>query len=101
MANTKKRTTTKATPPEYPLLYVEWEDHSGAEGWSPLTETIAGNDDTYLCQSVGWLLAENSKRITIAASISPANLNKPRTDVGGQMTIAKSLITKRVTLRKP
>jgi hypothetical protein len=88
--------TKKAyTAPPYPLLFVEWEDHAGSDGWTALDDAIRSNDDSTLCQTVGWLIAENRERITVASSIGPANDVKPKPDCAGQMTIAKALIKTR------
>lgn len=92
---TKKATRTVTTPPPYPLVYVEWEDHAGTDGWMPIDDVIRANGDSCLCYSVGWLIAENKERITIAASIGTSTDVKPKADCAGQMIIAKALIKSR------
>ena len=81
--------------PAYELWYVEWEDHAGSDGWTSLTEATTDNDQSCLCSSVGWLIAENAERITIVSSIGSSSESKPKPDCAGRMTIAKALIKAR------
>jgi hypothetical protein len=85
--------------PQFKLVMVEWEDHAGSDGWCSLHDAQASNDDGMLCVSVGFLIAESKKRITIAASIGCPSPVKPEPDVAGQMTIARALIKKITTVR--
>ncbi len=71
---------------KYPLEYIEWVDHHATGGW---TEEGDLDHAPTLCKSIGWLLKEDNKAVTLAASISP-----PRT-VGNTQYILKNCILKR------
>ena len=70
------------------LLYLEWDDSaSNINGvWKHLS---ALNNQSAQCRSVGFLLFEDHRCVTIACSVSDTD------DVTGNMTIPKSAITKR------
>ena len=77
----------------FQLVVVEWEDHSGTDGWMPIDEVARLNDHAYTARTVGWLIAEGKQRITLAASITAADdPDKPGRDVAGHMTINRKLI---------
>src|SRR5687767_12002579 len=76
----------------FPLVYVEWVDHSGSEGWRPIAQLKADNEIEYAVQSIGWLIAESSKRVTIAATLTIPNEDKSERDASGYMTIDRKLI---------
>lgn len=79
---------------KYPLVYVEWEDHSSDGGhWQSGDEV---NDTVFVCASVGWLYKETDKKIVLIASA----VLQDGGDVGDVRHIVKSCITKQVTLRK-
>jgi hypothetical protein len=49
------------------LVEVIWEDHcTERPGWHPMEEV---NNEPALCKSVGYILAENKKYITLAPTM--------------------------------
>ncbi len=72
-------------------IYVKWVDsHSTAEGtWH--TKGQINNDPAY-AETIGWVLKESKRSITLVSSISPE-------EFGGDMTIPKGAILKRKKIR--
>lgn len=86
-----------ANVPRFRLVYVEWQDHSGADGWMPLT--AARRDESFTACTIGWLIGETPQRVTLAASITAVCEQKLEPDVAGHMTIHRALITKMRTVK--
>jgi hypothetical protein len=65
----KHRKVKSAIP--YRLVHVLWEDHAGAasDSWRPCDEIAKDVDQPYLVESVGWLVAENKRRIVVVPNI--------------------------------
>lgn len=60
----------QAIRPE-PLVYVEWVDSIGAQGWhSPDSDLLPA-----LIQSVGWLTAESPEHITLTGHIQTGQIH--------------------------
>jgi hypothetical protein len=72
--------------------YIEWWDHTshGQVGWKS-KEDMDGLD-VALCKSVGFVLKENKKSITLVASLADD-------DMDGEVCIIKSCIKTRERLR--
>jgi hypothetical protein len=79
----------KTSFPKFRLVYVEWEDHAGQDGWMPLSE--ARRASVHPCASIGWLIGENETHIMLAASFT-LDEDRPEPDVAGHMTINRKLI---------
>lgn len=75
------------------IVYIEWTDSVSVGGnvWTSM-ESI-DNIQLHTCYSVGFLLKEDDKSITIAGHMGG-------TQVSGDLTIPKVSITKRKFLRK-
>ena len=76
------------------LLYVEWDDASSHDNTWAQRGMYESHNEPDGCQSVGWLIAENDKAITLCASRSTQN-----NQLCGDMIIPKSAIRKRRILR--
>ena len=76
------------------LFYIEWEDPASAHsGWFELIDEEINKLVPAEVKSVGWIIKENKKYIVVASSlIEKDNIG------GGDTTILKSLITKKVKL---
>ena len=75
-----------------PLIYVEWDDHHANGSWQE------GIDHTpALCCSVGWIVKEDKKAVTIAGSIHTGQ----DAQLGNTQYILKSCIRKRKIVRRP
>lgn len=64
----------------YPLVRVIWIDASGSDndhGWQDLDDLLREPDRAYVCESVGWLVADgkNVKKIV-------SNMSVPDADIG-------------------
>jgi hypothetical protein len=71
----------------YGRVRVTWHDSAGPEEyWGQLDELL---HDPSTIESVGWLIHENKKAITIASSISNSGC------AGGVVTIPKCAIVER------
>jgi len=68
-----------------PLLYVEWDDHHANASWQEKVDHSPAH-----CVSVGWLIQEDKKAITIAG-----NRCIETSTVGNTQYILKSDITYR------
>ena len=73
------------------IVYVEWVDSSSLRGvWHGVSEIIESGD--VICRSVGYLVHEDDKALTIAA-------HKGTSDFAGEMRIPKGCIRKRKLIR--
>lgn len=75
---------------KYPLVYIEWDDHHSNDGWQAEADV---KHSPAPCRSVGWLYKEDEKGVTIVGSVND-------TDVGNNLYIVRSCITKYKVLRK-
>lgn len=78
------------------LVLVEWHDaHSCSEGgaWSPTESVLESAADPTTCYSVGFVLKQNARQLTLVAHLSPAEL-------GGDITIPTGMITAHTVLAK-
>lgn len=73
---------------KYPLLLVQWEDHSEDPRWQTVTE-VSGHEPI-ICTTIGWLVSENRKTIKLCNSIIEAD-----DTVGGTSMILKKNIVSR------
>lgn len=76
------------------LLYVEWDDACSHDNRWQHRKTYEATNSPDHVQSVGWLIAEDAKAITLCASRSTVN-----DQLSGDVTIPKSAIRKRRILR--
>ena len=86
----------KKQRPKYPAIgkiqKIDWDDHcSAGTGWFDKSEA---RDQALKCESVGWVVKENTKIVTLAQ-----NKNSNTDIVADLIVIVKSCITKRKTLR--
>jgi hypothetical protein len=51
-----------------PLVYVEWVDSSGHDGWAPRNE-LADQPRPSTCRTAGIVVAENDQALTIVQSV--------------------------------
>jgi hypothetical protein len=51
-----------------PLVYVEWVDSSGLDGWAP-RNALADHSRPSTCRTAGIVVAENDQALTIAQSV--------------------------------
>ncbi len=77
---------------KYPVVYVEWIDHSAEGGWSHEDDEVADNT---LCGSVGWLFRETDSCIVLISSLC-----EDTRQVGNKQIISKKLIHATRILRK-
>lgn len=85
------------TKSKYPLVEVEWDDHSNYAGWKDIDDVK--DLPTPSVASVGYLIYEDKKRIILGASIY---VNEELEDYQNcqTMIILKGTVTKRKILRK-
>jgi len=74
------------------LLLVDWVDSSSSCCWASF-EQLQERDTPIMVQTIGWLISENSKVLTLASSIT----DNDRAD--GDMTIPKSSIRRRKNIK--
>lgn len=80
----------------YPVVYVEWVDHSAQGGWMSVEEENPNEvDDDDICSSVGWLYKDGKERIILISSMT-----EDGGQVGNKQFISKKLI-KKVQYIKP
>lgn len=72
-------------------VYIEWIDSTGPAGWQ-LKDSV--DNETDLCRTIGFLVTEDSKAVTISASESEHAVHGP-------LTIPKFAIRKRRVIRLP
>tara|TARA_R110000765_G_scaffold113476_1_gene205838 strand:+ start:209 stop:451 length:243 start_codon:yes stop_codon:yes gene_type:complete len=72
-------------------IYLQWTDSTGMHGWSTLPDDF----DLMLITSIGVLVSENNKSITIASSKD--DQENPKYD--GMICIPKHAIVKRKFLK--
>ncbi len=71
-------------------IWVEWVDSAGSNGWQNPTEL---HDDLMHCQTLGWLVKETPKQITVA--LNGVFDGTSRLPFGEFITIPKCSIVKR------
>lgn len=75
------------------LILVRWEDAiTPTDGWTDITELKSELAD---CVSVGFLVEENDKTITIVSHISG---DEERTDIDGSLVLDKTWVKQRQDL---
>jgi len=74
--------------PKRKLVMVEWVDSHGSEGWCAL-DRLAENNQILNCKSVGWVIAESKKAITICPHLSGDDDENVRTCGRGELTIPR------------
>lgn len=72
------------------LFYIQWVDSSSSAGTWTMKEHLDGK--LGICETVGWLVKESKKTITVVSSIAPH-------EYGGDMTIPKVAIVKRKRIK--
>lgn len=77
----------------YPLVYCEWEDHHADSGWKAMDVV---DHTPVLCSSIGWLIKEDDKAITLAANLASGL----ESGIGNTQFILKICLKKRKQLRK-
>lgn len=75
---------------KYPLLIVEWEDHSEEPAWQSAIDV--GKSKEVICTTIGWLVHENRKTIKLCSSVIVDDLDDT---VGGTSLILKKNIVSR------
>ena len=76
------------------LYYIEWQDPASEhQGWFDLTDEEIDKLLPGEVKSVGWIIKENDKFIVIISSL----IEKDEIG-GGDTTILKSLITKKIPI---
>lgn len=75
-----------------PLIYVEWDDHHASGAWREGVEHAPSK-----CASVGWLIKEDRKAISLVSSVS---LDHDSNTTGNSQYILKNCITKRKLVRR-
>lgn len=84
-------TTKKAVKHHYPIEYVEWDDHYSVDAWTEIAE----HDNTAMkVISVGYLIKEDKKAITLALNIGDGGKT-----VSCAMIIIKAQIIKRQRMK--
>lgn len=89
----RRKHKTRPIPLEqwYHLVLIHWVDSSSRRGvWNPIEELQQGAVNL-ACVSVGFVLHEDTKNITLAAHITPQQ-------AGGDLTIPQCAITRRQTI---
>lgn len=69
---------------KFPFVLVEWVDSSRSDCWTPIDQF---NPKVSKCMSVGWIIEQTKKRLSIAPHLGPGQSC-------GTMTIPKVAITK-------
>lgn len=84
---------------DFPLVLIEWEDSSASSGsWAEISGDLQV-DAPLICNSVGWLISDGERCVTIVPNIADASEElDARLQGCGPMTIPKSCILKQVTL---
>ena len=50
-------------------VHVRWVDSGRSDGWESVEDSLKSTeDDSMLCESLGWLLAETDRYVLIAGS---------------------------------
>jgi hypothetical protein len=76
-----------------PLVYVEWVDSSGHDGWAPRND-LADHARPSTCRTVGLVVLENDQALTIAQTLDDTHGN-----FNAAMTIPKFAIITREALK--
>ena len=83
------------------LVYIEWIDAHGVEpNWEWMEELIAKVHEVVVAKSVGWLIKETKKQVTILPHMVEAAPGT-RAQGCGEMTIPRANIQRLVTLSVP
>ncbi len=77
---------------DFELVLVEWEDSQYVSGW----HTEEPCKEPLLCNSVGWLVYDGDKVVTIAAHIT----DEETPQRSGEMTIPKGAIVRLVVIKE-
>lgn len=72
---------------KYPIVYIEWDDSFTTTSWGDLEEVQ--KIERAKCLSVGFLVSETKKEITLAQSLGEEG------GVNGSITVPRGCITKR------
>lgn len=78
--------------PKEKLVIIEWEDSFETQGWTPIEEIKDDIHVSFKCISIGWILAENKRRIIIAPHLTVPNISKTNQDATGTMLIPRNSI---------
>ena len=83
------------------LQLILWTDHwsDDATEWKDVEEEMAKPVEPLVCHSVGWVLREDAKMVSLIANLD-GDPRKPEERHGyGVTNILKGAIVKRITLR--
>lgn len=84
--------TVGVTYPKYPLVLIEWIDHSSRDGWETIREACI--DKPHIIKTVGWLLLQDKERYHVVMNLASDQ------DVCMQMVILKGTVKSFKVLRK-
>lgn len=73
-----------------PLVFIEWDDASGSDGWIRAEKLIESDDKLARIKTVGYLVHEDKDSITLTMAHDTTNNN-----FGAFMSVPKSCIRKR------
>ena len=76
---------------KYPLVVIEWYDHSGDAGWIELKDL---ENPPILAKTVGWLIKEDDLRYHVMNTLTNDN------GQGGNSEILKGAVVRAKILRK-
>jgi hypothetical protein len=79
-------------PNQYPLVLVEWLDHSGTTGWQSPEEAAA--HDGFIVKSIGWMIRSDKTCKVLVGAVTNEN------HVSNVQTILTPLIRKITTIRR-
>lgn len=79
----------KETPP---VVEVYWEDAESCSGWKDVSDSMSG----VYCWSVGYVVAEDDKRIKLAATFSRGRPDQENATI----QIPKGMIIRRRIIRR-
>lgn len=74
------------------LIYLEWVDSAGADGWQPIRDYTPS---PMRIRSVGWLMDETVDHITLVGHLAREDDTGAPTEAHGWMTIPKCAVTVR------
>ncbi len=82
------------------LVYLEWVDSAGADGWHRTDDYSCG---LILVRSIGWLMDEGERHLTITGHLGREDdrTSDEPTQAHGWMTIPKCAITQRIDVPTP
>lgn len=80
------------------LELIRWQDHhTESEDWTPVDAAKSPDFGPLICESVGWVLAENAECVRLAANRDGDS--RSAENVFGTFVILKSAIVTRVPLK--